>query len=104
MVVSVLERRREIGLRRALGASRGQIRGQFLAESVVLSALGGGAGTVLGAAGAAAYAMSQSWPVVIPPLALVAGGVGAVVVGMVAGVYPAVRASGLAPTEALAAV
>ncbi|MFI8537519.1 ABC transporter permease [Streptomyces aquilus] len=104
MVVSVLERRREIGLRRALGASRGQIRGQFLAESVVLSALGGGAGTVLGAAGAAGYAVSQSWPVVISPLALVVGGAGAVVVGMVAGVYPAVRASVLAPTEALAAV
>ncbi|OPG09714.1 ABC transporter permease [Streptomyces sp. GKU 895] len=104
MVVSVLERRREIGLRRALGASRGQIRGQFLAESVVLSALGGGAGTVLGAAGAAGYAVSQSWPVVIPSLALVAGGAGAVVVGMVAGVYPAVRASRLSPTEALAAV
>ncbi|MFI9834486.1 ABC transporter permease [Streptomyces sp. NPDC051913] len=104
MVVSVLERRREIGLRRALGASRGQIRGQFLAESVVLSALGGGAGTVFGAAGAAGYAVSQSWPVVIPTLALVAGGAGAVVVGMVAGVYPAVRASLLPPTEALAAV
>lgn len=103
MVVSVLERRREIGLRRALGASRGQIRGQFLAESVALSALGGAAGTVLGAAGAAAYAVSRSWPVVYPPLALAAGLLGAVVIGAVAGVYPAVRASRLPPTEALAA-
>ncbi|KUN18818.1 ABC transporter permease [Streptomyces antibioticus] len=104
MVVSVLERRREIGLRRALGASRWQIRGQFLAESVMLSALGGGAGTVLGAAGAAGYSVAQSWPVVFPPLALAGGVAGAVVVGMVAGVYPAVRASRLPPTEALAAV
>ncbi|MGP4012943.1 ABC transporter permease [Streptomyces sp. 4N124] len=104
MVVSVLERRREIGLRRALGASRGQIRGQFLAESVALSALGGCAGTVLGAAATAGYAVSQSWPVVFPPLALVAGVLGAVTVGMAAGLYPAVRASGLPPTEALAAV
>ncbi|MCL6673748.1 ABC transporter permease [Streptomyces panaciradicis] len=104
MVVSVLERRREIGLRRALGASRGQIRGQFLAESVALSALGGCAGTALGAAAAAGYAMSQSWPVVVPPLALVAGVFGAIAVGVAAGLYPAVRASALPPTEALAAV
>ncbi len=104
MVVSVLERRREIGLRRALGASRGQIRGQFLAESVALSALGGCAGTVLGAVATAGYAVSQSWPVVFPPLALAAGVLGAVTVGMAAGLYPAVRASGLPPTEALAAV
>ncbi|MGP4045917.1 ABC transporter permease [Streptomyces sp. 2A115] len=104
MVVSVLERRREIGLRRALGASRGQIRGQFLAESVALSALGGCAGTVLGAVVTAGYAVSQSWPVVFPPLALLAGVLGAVTVGMAAGLYPAVRASGLPPTEALAAV
>ncbi|WP_199844677.1 ABC transporter permease [Streptomyces sp. DSM 15324] len=103
MVVSVLERRREIGLRRALGASRAQIRGQFMAESIALSALGGCAGTILGAAVAAGYALSQSWPVVFPHLALVAGVLGAIVVGMAAGLYPAVRASALPPTEALAA-
>ncbi|MFD8612209.1 ABC transporter permease [Streptomyces sp. NPDC059631] len=104
MVVSVLERRREIGLRRALGASRRQIRGQFLAESVALSALGGCAGTLLGALGAGGYALYQTWPVVFPPLALAGGVLGAVVVGAAAGLYPAVRASGLPPTEALAAV
>lgn len=104
MFVSVLERRREIGLRRALGANRRQIRGQFLTESVMLSVLGGLSGTVLGAAGTAAYALSQSWPPVLPPLALGTGLAGAIVVGAVAGVYPALRASRLPPTEALSAV
>ncbi|RPE39227.1 putative ABC transport system permease protein [Streptomyces sp. Ag109_O5-1] len=102
MVVSVLERRREIGLRRALGASRGQIRGQFLTESVVLSALGGLAGTVMGILATAGYAVWQGWPVVVPPAAAVGGFGGAVLVGMVAGVYPSVRAARLTPTEALA--
>lgn len=103
MVVSVLERRREIGLRRALGASRGQIRGQFLTESVVLSGLGGLAGTVIGVLATAGYAVWQGWPVVVPPAAAVGGFGGAVLVGMVAGVYPSVRAARLMPTEALAA-
>ncbi|WP_239165904.1 ABC transporter permease [Catellatospora citrea] len=103
MVISVLERRREIGLRRALGASRGHIRWQFLTESVLLSALGGLAGTVLGVLATVGYAVSQGWPTVIPP-GSVAGGVGgAVLVGVAAGVYPSIRASRLTPTEALAA-
>ncbi|MFD8076771.1 ABC transporter permease [Streptomyces sp. NPDC059718] len=104
MFVSVLERRREIGLRRALGANRRQIRGQFLTESVMLSVLGGLSGTLLGAAGTAAYAISQSWPPVLPPLALATGMAGAIAVGAVAGVYPALRASRLPPTQALSAV
>ncbi|MDX2701419.1 ABC transporter permease [Streptomyces sp. PA03-6a] len=104
MFVSVLERRREIGLRRALGANRRQIRGQFLTESVMLSVLGGLSGTLLGAAGTAAYAISQSWPPVLPPLALATGMAGAIAVGAAAGVYPALRASRLPPTQALAAV
>lgn len=102
MVISVLERRREIGLRRAIGASRGQIRLQFLTESVLLSAFGGGFGALLGIAGTTAYAASQGWPSVLP-VAAVVGGIGAsVVVGAVAGMYPAVRASRLTPTAALA--
>jgi len=103
MVVSVLERRHEIGLRRALGANRGQIRGQFLGESVVLAFLGGVAGVLLGALGTVGYTAYQHWPTVIPPGVAAGGLAGTVVVGMVAGVYPAIRAARLTPTEALAA-
>lgn len=102
MVISVLERRREIGLRRALGANRGQIRGQFLTESVVLSALGGAAGTVLGVLATVGYATYQHWPPVVPLTSVAEGFGGAVLVGVIAGVYPSIRAARLTPTEALA--
>ncbi|MEV4758866.1 ABC transporter permease [Micromonospora sp. NPDC049559] len=102
MVISVLERRAEIGLRRSLGATRGQVRTQFLAESLLLSALGGVGGVLLGIGVTTAYALSQSWPTVVPAWAM-AGGVGAtLVIGGFAGLYPAIRASRLSPTEALA--
>jgi putative ABC transport system permease protein len=102
MVIAVLERRREIGLRRALGATRRQVRGQFLAESVLLSSLGGLVGLLVGVAVTAGYALTKGWPSVFPPVAL-AGGVGvAALVGALAGMYPAMRAARLAPTEALA--
>jgi putative ABC transport system permease protein len=102
MVVSVLERRSEIGLRRALGATRGQIRAQFLTESVVLATVGGLAGTALGLAATVGYAAWQEWPLVVPMAAAGAGVGGATVIGVLAGVYPCVRAARLTPTQALA--
>jgi putative ABC transport system permease protein len=102
MVISVLERRQEIGLRRSLGATRRQIRMQFLTESVTLSTLGGLAGVAVGLAVGAGYALVMGWLMVLP-LPSVAGGAGAaVVIGALAGLYPARRAARLTPTEALA--
>ncbi|MEU8541210.1 ABC transporter permease [Streptomyces sp. NPDC048717] len=101
MVISVLERRPEIGLRRALGATRGQIRTQFVAESLLLSLIGGLGGTVLGTAITAGYALSRDWPTVVPVWASAAGIGCTLGIGMIAGLYPAVRASRLSPTEAL---
>ncbi|MFG1609540.1 ABC transporter permease [Actinoplanes sp. NPDC049265] len=101
MVVAVLERRHEIGLRRALGASRSQIRTQFVIESVVMAFAGGGTGLLLGTAATIGYARYHHWPAVVP---LVAAGIGlgaAVLIGAMAGLYPAVRAARLSPTAAL---
>jgi len=102
MVVSVLERRRDIGLRRALGASRRAIRTQFLMESALLSAAGGVIGTAIGVAVSAAYALLQGWPLVIPIEVLAVGIAGSVSIGIVAGLYPAGRAAAVPPTQALA--
>jgi putative ABC transport system permease protein len=103
MVIAVIERRNEIGLRRALGATRAHIRRQFLLEALLLSALGGVAGVLLGAGVTALWADRQGWRVVIPPEAIGGGLIAAIVIGAVAGLYPAVRAARLAPTEALRA-
>jgi putative ABC transport system permease protein len=101
MVIGVLERRGEIGLRRALGATSGHIRVQFVVESLLLALLGGAGGVALGALVTAAYATKQHWQVVVP-LSGVAGGVGvALGLGALAGLYPAIRAARLAPTDAL---
>jgi putative ABC transport system permease protein len=104
MVISVLERRAEIGLRRALGATCGHIRLQFLAESLLLSLLGGTAGVLLGSGVTAVYATLRGWPTVIPAWATAGGVTAALLIGAIAGLYPAIRAARLAPTEALAAV
>jgi putative ABC transport system permease protein len=104
MLISVLERRSEIGLRRALGATRGQIRSQFLAEAIMLAALGGAAGVTTGALATAIYATTKHWATVIPALAW-GGGLGAaLVIGAVAGLLPALRAARMSPTEALRTV
>ncbi len=104
MVISVLERRSEIGLRRALGATRGQLRAQFLVEAILLSLTGGAAGVIAGAAATAAYARGHGETVVIPPQAWAGGLVAAVVIGALAGLLPAIRAARLSPTQALLTV
>jgi len=101
MVISVLERRSEIGLRRALGATRRHIAEQFLAEAVLLSVLGGLAGTAIGVLATAIYALTQHWSVSIPAQALYGGIGAALAIGAIAGLYPATRAARLSPTEAL---
>jgi putative ABC transport system permease protein len=101
MLMAVLERRNEIGLRRALGATRGHIVGQFLAEAVLLAGFGGVIGAILGAATAAAYATSQGWLVALPVVGLIVGVAAAAAVGGLAGFYPALRAANTPPTDAL---
>jgi putative ABC transport system permease protein len=101
MVISVLERRSEIGLRRALGATKGHIRIQFLAEAVLLALIGGAVGVGAGAVATAVYASTKHELVVIPVLAWAGGMVAAILIGAVAGLWPALRAARMSPTEAL---
>jgi len=101
MIISVLERRQEIGLRRALGATRGQIRIQFLAEATLLALAGGAAGDFAGAAATAVYARAKGWAIVIPAEAWAGGLAAALLIGALAGLLPAIRAARLSPTRAL---
>jgi putative ABC transport system permease protein len=104
MIISVLERRSEIGLRRALGATKGHVRIQFLTEAILLALLGGAAGVATGALSTAVYAHAKGWAVVVPALAW-GGGLGAALaIGGIAGLLPALRAARMSPTEALWAI
>jgi putative ABC transport system permease protein len=101
MVMAVLERRREIGVRRALGATRRAIRGQFLVESVVLAAMGGLLGAGLGVGASLGYAAYKGWGQVVPWASIGLGLGASLVIGALAGAYPAARAARVSPTEAL---
>jgi len=104
MIISVLERRSEIGLRRALGATKGQIRTQFLSEAILLALAGGAAGVAAGGIATTVYATTKHWTVVIPTQAWAGGITAAIAIGALAGLLPAIRAASLSPTEALRTV
>jgi putative ABC transport system permease protein len=101
MLMSVLERRTEIGLRRALGATRRHIALQFVSEALVLALAGGLLGVLVGSAIGIAYALSRDWTPVVPAVALSGGVAAALAIGAVAGLHPAWRAARVSPTEAL---
>ena len=101
MLIGVLERRSEIGLRRSLGATKGHIRNQFLAEAILLSLLGGAAGVASGALATIVYAHLKHWTAVVPTTAWAGGLTAAILIGAIAGLLPAIRAARLAPTDAL---
>jgi putative ABC transport system permease protein len=101
MLMAALERRSEIGLRRALGATRGHIVGQFLTEALLLAGTGGILGVLLGSVVSIAYANSQGWLVSLPLVGIVGGIAMSVLIGALAGIYPAVRAARTPPTDAL---
>jgi putative ABC transport system permease protein len=101
MIISVLERRSEIGLRRALGATKSHIRVQFLSEAILLSFVGGAAGVILGVLSTAVYAHIQDWATVIPAEAWAGGLAATLIIGAIAGLLPALRAARMSPTQAL---
>jgi putative ABC transport system permease protein len=101
MLIGVLERRSEIGLRRALGATKANIRGQFLGEAILLALLGGASGVAAGVLATAIYAQTKNWTLVIPTTAWAGGLAAALLIGAIAGLVPALRAARMSPTEAL---
>jgi putative ABC transport system permease protein len=101
MVIAVLERRSEIGLRRALGATRRHVSAQFLTEALLLSGTGGVLGAVLGAAVTAGYSLLRGWDIRVPVFGVLGAVVSSLLIGALAGLYPARRAAGLSPTDAL---
>ena len=101
MVMAIIQRRTEIGLRRALGATRRHIAIQFTAEALILSALGASAGILAGLMTTAGYAHARHWSTTIPPTLIPGAFVAALTFGLIAGLYPATRAARLSPTDAL---
>ena len=101
MVISVLERRTEIGLRRALGATKRHVSLQFLGEALLLAGIGGIGGVGLGVLATSIYANIRGWDMIVPPIAIGGGVAAALLIGAVAGLYPAIRAARLSPTDAL---
>jgi len=104
MLIGVIERRSEIGLRRSLGATKGHIRIQFLAEAILLALFGGAAGVAAGAISTLIYASTKHWTAVVPTTAWAGGLAAAILIGAIAGILPAIRAAQLSPTEALRTV
>jgi putative ABC transport system permease protein len=101
MVMAIMQRRREIGLRRALGATRRHIAIQFTGEALIISALGGAAGILIGVVITAGYARARHWSTALPPTLFAGALAAALIVGLIAGLYPATRAARLSPTDAL---
>jgi putative ABC transport system permease protein len=104
MIISVLERRSEVGLRRSLGATKAQIRTQFLSEAILLSLAGGATGIAAGSIATIIYASGKHWSIVIPTIAWAGGIAAALMIGAIAGLLPAIRAARLSPTDALRTV
>jgi putative ABC transport system permease protein len=101
MLATILERTREIGTRRAVGARRGDIVRQFLAETILISLAGGLIGIAFGAGMSQLIAWLAGWSTIVTPLSIVLAFLVSVSVGLIFGVYPAVKAARLDPVEAL---